>query len=392
MINSGKIRFTQIITTYWFSDTDYEMLVRLPRSTVKRTLLLLKVILVSFVVLLLLSNRIVVEDGHFDVDPSRDIIVVDLGEDVNLKNAGNGVADFMYIDNEEQRKPQLIVHQLAGRELKSIDTLVLQPWASSTRSLKDEAYRFLNYINNIQVKCSDILDIGKEAFQTATRNSSWPWKLCYDVTMTQQQQQQGRWEDLQCLVYSFGTKNIGRAFEFELSKLGCDVHSFNPSLKVTDVALETGNTNIQTHRMSLDWKDATMKGLRDGSWRTRRLIGILNDLGHRQVDILRADLASSEWKVLENIVTDGTVQRVHQLLIKIYVHWSGFEVTGNDSDIVRYWYSNLKQLENNGFLLYAVTKDDKSPQRFLGQRRFNASCCYTLCWVNMHWNSGFRTN
>ncbi|XP_070568927.1 probable methyltransferase-like protein 24 [Ptychodera flava] len=357
------------------------MLVRLPRSTMKRTLLVLKVIFLSFLVLLLVFRAEFGDERIFNQDPSEDILVVETDD---RRLADKHHMDFVYIDTEEA-----IPHQLSGRELKSIDVLVLQPWSSSSQSLQDEANRFLTYINTPQVRCRDVREVGKEYRPDDAKNATWHWRVCFDPKM-KVTAFQGHWEDIQCLVYSFGTDLNDRGFDMGMSELGCEVHAFVPSRKIASQSAVADHGQLVVHHTSLDWKDSMLSRHQSGQWRTRRLIGIMDDLGHQQVDILRADLGSSEWKVLENIVTDGTVKRIHQLLVKVYVHWSGFEVTGSDASIVRYWYSILKRLEGSGFKLYSVTRDDVLPQRFLGKDQFNASCCYTLSWLNTQWNGGLR--
>lgn len=104
-----------------------------------------------------------------------------------------------------------------------------------------------------------------------------------------------------------------------------------------------------------------------------------------QIDILKADMESAEWKILENLILEDTVEHIGQLVFDIHVHWPGFEVSGNDSTVVRYWYSLLKELERKDFRLFYTDKDSSKPQMFLKKEAFNASSCYRLSWVNTRW-------
>lgn len=104
-----------------------------------------------------------------------------------------------------------------------------------------------------------------------------------------------------------------------------------------------------------------------------------------QIDILKADMESAEWKILENLILEDIVEQIGQLVFVIHLHWPGFEVSGNDSAVVRYWYSLLKELERKDFKLFHTHKDLTKPQIFLKREAFNASSCYTLSWVNTKW-------
>lgn len=104
-----------------------------------------------------------------------------------------------------------------------------------------------------------------------------------------------------------------------------------------------------------------------------------------QIDVLKADLESAEWKVLENLILEDVLEQIGQLIFEIHLHWPGFEVSGSESSVVRFWYSLLKELEQKDFRLFHTYKDLSKPQLFLKKDIFNASSCYTLSWVNTRW-------
>lgn len=88
------------------------------------------------------------------------------------------------------------------------------------------------------------------------------------------------------------------------------------------------------------------------------------------------------WKIL---APGDVLEQIGQLIFEIHLHWPGFEVSGSDSSVVRFWYSLLKELELQDFRLFHSYKDLSKPQLFLKKDIFNASSCYTLGWVNTRW-------
>lgn len=103
------------------------------------------------------------------------------------------------------------------------------------------------------------------------------------------------------------------------------------------------------------------------------------------MDVLKADMESAEWKILENLVLEGVLDSVGQLLLELHLHWAGFEVGGDDPSVVRYWFSLLKELERANFRLFHVHSDPAKPHLFLHKNILNASSAYTLSWVNAQW-------
>ncbi|XP_073348972.1 probable methyltransferase-like protein 24 [Pagrus major] len=249
----------------------------------------------------------------------------------------------------------------------------LEPWASESRSLEDEAKRFLNYITTPQVSCASLG--GEEAAQQGTKGA---WAACLDhkYSLTH------RIHSKHCRVYSFGLGVDDRSLEYSLARAGCEVHCFDPSLKQPHLQQD----DMWLHRLSVDWRDPNPAIVAQRQYaNTKKLATILNDFGHRQVDVLKADMESAEWKILENLVLEGVLDSVGQLLLEVHLHWAGFEVGGDDPSVVRYWFSLLKELEHANFRLFHVHSDPAKPRLFLHKNVLNASSAYTLSWVNTEW-------
>ncbi|XP_026173985.1 methyltransferase-like protein 24 [Mastacembelus armatus] len=245
----------------------------------------------------------------------------------------------------------------------------LEPWASESRSLEDEAKRFLNYITTPQVSCSSLA--GDNAAHGA-------WAVCLDPKYSLTHRIQSK----HCRVYSFGLGSDDRSLEHSLARSGCEVHCFDPSLKQPHLQ----QAEMWLHRLSVDWRDPNPAIVAQRRYaNTKKLVTILRDFGHREVDVLKADMESAEWKILENLVLERVLDSVGQLLLELHLHWAGFEVGGDDPSVVRYWFSLLKELERAKFHLFHVHNDPAKPHLFLHKNILNASSAYTLSWVNMEW-------
>ncbi|KAF7661392.1 hypothetical protein LDENG_00263140, partial [Lucifuga dentata] len=147
----------------------------------------------------------------------------------------------------------------------------LQPWASKTHSLADEAGRFLDYITTPQVSC--VSWPGKEDAQQRPKGA---WAVCLDPKYSLSR----RIHRKHCRVYSFGLGMDDRSLERSLASAGCEVHCFDPSLKQSHLQ----QAEMWLHRLSVDWRDPNpaIVAQRHHS-NTKKLATILNDFGHREI-------------------------------------------------------------------------------------------------------------
>ncbi|XP_061283589.1 probable methyltransferase-like protein 24 isoform X1 [Bos javanicus] len=252
----------------------------------------------------------------------------------------------------------------------------LQPWAGPARSLDEEALRFLRYISTIQIECDHM---STDSLATDSSPTKKPWPVCLDDRFGLVHQIRNK----QCRLYSLGLGSDDTHFEVGMASNGCEVHRFDPSVESAHV-LES--ERLWFHRLSIDWRDPHPAVAAQKPYgNTRKLGAILNEFGHHKIDVLKADLESAEWKVLENLILEDVLKQIGQLIFEIHLHWPGFEVSGSDSSVVRFWYSLLKELELQDFRLFHSYKDLSKPQLFLKKDIFNASSCYTLGWVNTRW-------
>ncbi|XP_071374978.1 probable methyltransferase-like protein 24, partial [Centroberyx affinis] len=146
----------------------------------------------------------------------------------------------------------------------------LEPWASESRSLEDEARRFLGYITTPQVSCATLA--GEDADQEEPKG---PWAVCLDPKYSLTH----RIHSKHCRVYSLGLGVDDRSLERSLASAGCEVHCFDPSLKQPHLQ----QAEMWLHRLSVDWRDPNPAIVAQRQHaNTKKLATILNDFGHRQ--------------------------------------------------------------------------------------------------------------
>ncbi|PIK58403.1 putative methyltransferase-like protein 24-like [Apostichopus japonicus] len=280
------------------------------------------------------------------------------------------------------------VSRIDGAILKSDDTqisdpdrsntgLQLQPWASDEHSLDAEASRFLKYITVPQKECKASKLVGCPMSGCPT---NWPLNICFNEIAKRQK----------CIVYSFRTSFPTLDFENEMADAGCEVHVFDPtqrSMRYEPLAQRPADDvqrNLVFHRITLDWRETVSEFEIFGppSLRAKNLRTVMAELGHHKVEVLRADLESSEWKLIENLLQDRWINRINQLILNVHLHWSGFEVSGAKPDVVRFWYSVIFGLGSSDFHLFNSVAHLNAPQIFLGETgKFNASSSYTLAFM-----------
>ncbi|XP_072912004.1 probable methyltransferase-like protein 24 [Hemitrygon akajei] len=252
----------------------------------------------------------------------------------------------------------------------------LQPWVSPRHSLEEEAARFLAYISHSQVPCTKV---DGTVLIGSSEKTQEPWAVCLDDTFHLARQIHAG----KCRIYSVGLGSGDKHFEEEMAGAGCEVHYFDPSVREAHVQKSKGYWH---HRISINWRDPNPAMAAQQQPTTTKKLGVIMDqFGHRKIDVLKADLESAEWKILENLILENVIEEIGQLVFAIHLHWPGFEVSGGDNDVVRYWYSLLKELELTGFKLFRSYKNVNKPQIFLQKQVFNASSSYVLSWVNTRW-------
>lgn len=122
-------------------------------------------------------------------------------------------------------------------------------------------------------------------------------------------------------MYSFGIDNEW-SFDDEISKLGCHVYSFDPSM-------ETDNFNrsslVHFYQMGLWDKDGVIlldKLRPNATWKVLSLSSFHRLLrpfhGDKNIDYVKIDVEGDEWTILPQILRSGILKRVKQLAMEIH--------------------------------------------------------------------------
>lgn len=261
--------------------------------------------------------------------------------------------------------------------------LEIQPWAANMSSFRKELNRILNYINNPQLNCSKVLSPG-EAQDPETPATTPRWLLCAEEWLLPPM---GR----PCIAYCFSMNGGEADFQKIVSRLGCEVHHFDPGNLNTSgshlsnsLASNRGDGGVVSqHKMWLEWRvprKSKRKTRSNSGSISQTLADIMAALGHHTVHFLYADLLSAEWRVFQNWIESGTLQNVHHVVATVHLQWAGFEVGGTDEEVLRFWFSVLQGLQASGLKLFYSSAG--RGHSVLKQKVTDAHSSYTLSWVN----------
>ena len=107
-----------------------------------------------------------------------------------------------------------------------------------------------------------------------------------------------------------------------MGKLGCEVHSFDPSMNTSS---HRRSANVMFHNIGLGnfnsdafdpRQDIYVKD--NQKWKMRTLKSVVQMLGHenRVIDVLKIDIEGHEWAVVENLIETGMFPFVRQFMLE----------------------------------------------------------------------------
>ncbi|XP_038144634.1 methyltransferase-like protein 24 isoform X2 [Cyprinodon tularosa] len=234
-----------------------------------------------------------------------------------------------------------------------------------------------------ELNCSRVLPPGKAQAVTPPVASA-RWLLCAEDWLLPAPHRL-------CIAYSFSLDGGDADFLSTVSRLGCEIHRFDPSTSSASVghlgnslASNHGNRGVfSQHKLWLEWRAPKRHRHRwSGSpgGVSHTLADIMAALGHHTVHFVYADLLSAEWRIFQSWIEMGTLQNIHHLVCTVHLHWAGFEVGGSDEEVLRYWFSVLRGLEASG--MHLVHSSSGEGHSVLKHSTESAHSSYTLSWAN----------
>ncbi|BFZ06268.1 hypothetical protein BsWGS_09307 [Bradybaena similaris] len=177
------------------------------------------------------------------------------------------------------------------------------------------------------------------------------WHICQDSPFTVKPP---------CLVYSFGI-NFDFSFDDAMARIGCEVHSFDPSMKMMDhkrrghstfhnMGLGSYNTNAYIPR-------ADTYVTNNQTWKMRTAKAVMKELGHenRVIDVFKMDIEGYEWAVLANMMETGVFRYIRQFMLEIHL----FPDFPLKQDYV-YIYTVYTKLREMGFREFTIGPHPKN--------------------------------
>jgi hypothetical protein len=164
--------------------------------------------------------------------------------------------------------------------------------------------------------------------------------------------QREQWPPKNCVVYSFGSA-WNFMFEVSISRLGCKVHTFDPSMPkfVSEGWASKLSTlaDIEFHDIGLGGKDEEQNSL---GWRMMTIESIMAKLKTERLEVLKFDIEYGEWPVLEYLFYQSKLLQtdtVRQIMLEI--HLGG----GEDPNKLK---SLMSMFDKFGFVLWARDDND----------------------------------
>ncbi|XP_078494978.1 putative methyltransferase-like protein 24 [Ciona intestinalis] len=261
---------------------------------------------------------------------------------------------YLYEVNQEADVLQDLSHiaKKLDQDIKNIPKVPLKNNQGNIKKLSpvEELERIWNYAYKMQYKCTKSKYLGgrPDMFMDGA----------YDLCIEPQFWEKANNPDYKCLMYSFG---VGWDFSFddEMAKLGCEVHSFDPSMNIQDGMVR--DSGVTFHKIGIFDKDIEADS---NGWKMRTLKTLLKELGHngRYLDYLKVDTDAPqggfEDTLMQELIDTGLHQCVRQFAQEI--HLMGPLQQEPKLNRCHRIYTQMNKLNDHGWQLYNTTDNVRS--------------------------------
>ena len=187
-----------------------------------------------------------------------------------------------------------------------------------------------------------------------------------------------------CLAFSVG---VGNAWEFDdaLGSLGCEVHSFDPTVQLRAAHMLHSAPGVQFHYVGLGKMHANTYGRAGQAGERAEMVALDTMLERwagttRMVDVLKIDCEGCEWEALSHVATHAPtlLRRVRLLLLEIHVGM-GKPQSSLVHDVIQHLFVE------HGFRVYRQRTNlgklqdrFRAPTELVGAGLHPEPCCYEL--------------
>jgi len=187
-----------------------------------------------------------------------------------------------------------------------------------------------------------------------------------------------------CLVYSFGIRD-DISFETEMVKFGCEVHAFDPTVRLNTTGLPAG---LHVHYLGVDGRSWTYQQPDGRQFELVTLDALVERLGHRgrRVDYLKLDAEGSEWATLRQQLRGSgqLLRRLPQFTVELHLLFprgmlseAAKKETQLSVEDAAGFLQTLRDVEAAGFQLLEVKADTS---RFKGT---GLAMIYETTWLRV---------
>jgi len=198
------------------------------------------------------------------------------------------------------------------------------------------------------------------------------WVTCDDVKPT-----------APCVEYSFGIAGDFRFEDAYRAYTGCEVLTFDPSMKQQDHQHSPGvmfyNSGLSYEKSDSFRGNEYMRQDQVQYWKVDTVEGFMKKFNHPKGNLLKIDIEGAEWDSLIQALNAGTLYKWDQLLFEIHL----INYVQNPDAMIEKWYKVFYGLATQNWkLFYSHVNPIGGIMKF--PNHFAIPCCYELSFINMN--------